>query len=125
MAEPLCMASWHAAVLDALKKLKWINDADTYPERVTQLVTPAVFLAVDGWDAKSNADGQMTVVLSAALWVLVDRAGEPDKEKRRTQGDKAGYFYPFGGRRVVALARRADVWAGKCGACHFYISGRR
>lgn len=103
MAEPLCMASWHTAVLDALKKLKWIRDADTYPERVTQLVTPAVFLAVDGWDAKSNADGQMTVVLSAALWVLVDRAGEPDKEKRRTQGDKAGYFYPFSRRRSDAL----------------------
>ncbi|EAA7255902.1 hypothetical protein DPU22_25875 [Salmonella enterica subsp. enterica serovar Newport] len=82
MAEPLCMASWHAAVLGALKELKWIRDADTYPERVTQLVTPAVFLAVDGWDAKNNADGQMTVVLSAALWVLVDRAGEPDKEKK-------------------------------------------
>ena len=81
MAEPLCMASWHAAVLDALKQLKWIKDADTYPERVTQLVTPAVFLAVDGWDAKSNTDGQMTVVLSAALWVLVDRAGEPENEK--------------------------------------------
>lgn len=125
MAEPLCMASWHTAVLDALKKLKWINDADTYPERVTQLVTPAVFLAVDGWDAKSNADGQMTVVLSAALWVLVDRAGEPEEEKRRTQGDKAGYFYPFGCRRSDALARRADVRTGKCGACHFYISGRR
>ncbi|EBW9943338.1 hypothetical protein DQS39_24585 [Salmonella enterica subsp. enterica serovar Give] len=81
MAEPLCMASWHAAVLGALKELKWIRDADTYPERVTQLVTPAVFLAVDGWDAKNNADGQMTVVLSAALWVLVDRAGESENEK--------------------------------------------
>ncbi|WP_435890206.1 hypothetical protein [Escherichia coli] len=103
MAEPLCMASWHTAVLDALKKLKWIRDADTYPERVTQLVTPAVFLAVDGWDAKSNADGQMTVVLSAALWVLVDRAGEPEEEKRRAQGDKAGYFYPFSRRRSDAL----------------------
>lgn len=76
MAEPLCMASWHAAALDALKQLKWVKDADTYPDRVTQLTTPAVFLAVDGWDADGNADGQVSVVLSASLWVLVDRAGE-------------------------------------------------
>jgi hypothetical protein len=81
MAESLCIASYHAAVLNSLQELKWIKDADTYPERATQLVTPAVFFAVDGWDPKSNSDGQMTVVLSAALWVLVDRAGEPEEEK--------------------------------------------
>ncbi|WP_454719316.1 hypothetical protein [Citrobacter freundii] len=81
MAEPLCIASYHAAVLNSLKELMWVKDADTYPERATQLVTPVVFFAVDGWDAKNNADGQMTVVLSAALWVLVDRAGEPENEK--------------------------------------------
>ena len=81
MAESLCMASYHAAVLDALKKLKWVKDADTYPDRKTQLTTPAVFFAVDGWDAVSNTDGQISVVLSASLWVLVDRAGESESGK--------------------------------------------
>ena len=89
MAEPLCIASYHAAVLNSLKELKWVKDADTYPERATQLVTPVVFFAVDGWDAKSNADGQMTVVLSAALWVLVDRAGEPEEEKMAEEKKRA------------------------------------
>lgn len=118
MAEPLFIASYHAAVLAALKKLKWVRDADIYPERVTQLTTPAVFFSVDGWDAQSNADGQMRVVLSASLWVLIDRAatsdiGKPDIYIRAVAADLTQWIdgQTFGLERVdpaVFISADAD-----------------
>ncbi|MDX6845489.1 hypothetical protein SJZ81_10790 [Hafnia alvei] len=74
MAEPLSMAAYHDAVIGTLKALPWVADADTYPENTTQLVTPAVYLSVDGWDPKSNIGGQPSVSLSVSLYIVVDRA---------------------------------------------------
>lgn len=91
MAEPLSMAAYHAAVISSLKALPWVEDADTYPETSTQLVTPAVYLSVDGWEPKSNTSGQPSVSLSVSLYIVVDRASatitKPDIYVRTAAAD--------------------------------------
>ncbi|MVX88031.1 hypothetical protein GQF57_27660, partial [Escherichia coli] len=70
------MGTWHQAVIDSLKQIPWVEDADEYPEKVTQLVTPAVFVDVPGWDKAQFADGQTRVTLKCDLFVVTDRAGK-------------------------------------------------
>ncbi len=72
------MGAWHQAVIDSLKQIPWVEDADEYPEKVTQLVTPAVFVDVPGWDKAHFADGQTRVTLKCDLFVVTDRAGKTE-----------------------------------------------
>ena len=72
------MGAWHQAVIDSLKQIPWVEDADEYPEKVTQLVTPAVFVDVPGWDKAQFADGQTRVTLKCDLFVVTDRAGKTE-----------------------------------------------
>ncbi|WP_240225078.1 hypothetical protein, partial [Rheinheimera hassiensis] len=80
MAKPLMIAGYHDAVIESLKKIGWVRDADAYPERTTSkftgLVTPAVYFTINGWDPAANSDGQLNVELSCDLFVIVDSAGE-------------------------------------------------
>ncbi|HCR9757150.1 TPA: hypothetical protein OPR07_000337 [Citrobacter koseri] len=78
MAEPLLLAQYHDAVIGALKKIEWVRDADAYPEknvpRFSGLVTPAVWLTINGWEKGGGNEGQLNVVLSCDLFVVVDPA---------------------------------------------------
>ncbi|MDT0208949.1 hypothetical protein [Serratia marcescens] len=49
MTQPILMASYHDAILSALREIEWVANADDYPEVVTQLETPAVYLSIAGW----------------------------------------------------------------------------
>lgn len=74
MADPLSLAVYHHAVIETLRQLPWVADADTYPENRTQLVTPAIYLSVDSWNPCSNTSGQPSVTLSVSLFIVVDRS---------------------------------------------------
>ena len=80
MAEPLLLGAYHRAVLGSLRKLSWVKDADTYPEKITQLVTPAVYLSVEGWDPAATSAGQTNVSLSASLYVVIDRSSDIEEK---------------------------------------------
>lgn len=76
--KPVLLATYHQAVIDALNTLDWVNHVDEYPETVTQLNTPAVFLDIPGWDREEGSDGQTRVSLKADLFLVVDRAGSSE-----------------------------------------------
>ncbi|HIF3244304.1 hypothetical protein [Salmonella enterica] len=75
---PLMLGTWHQALIDSLKQITWVKDADEYPEKITQLVTPAVFVDVPGWDKGVFPDGQTRVTLKCDLFVVTDRAGNTE-----------------------------------------------
>ena len=74
MADPLSLAVYHHAVIETLRQLPWVADADTYPENRTQLVTPAIYLSVESWNPCSNPSGQPSVTLSVSLFIVVERS---------------------------------------------------
>ncbi len=80
MAEPLLLGSYHDAVIESLKKISWVADADAYPERnvprFDDLVTPAVYFTINSWDQAGGNEGQLNVSLSCDLFVVIDSAGE-------------------------------------------------
>ncbi|MEG3135521.1 hypothetical protein SC206_18345 [Rouxiella sp. T17] len=80
MAEPLLLAAYHDAVLSSLRKLSWVKDAETYPENVTPLTTPAVYFSLEGWEPGATCDGQLNVVLNASLYMVIDRSSATEKK---------------------------------------------
>lgn len=76
MAEPLLMSHYHESVIASLKKLSWVKEADSYPQITAQLNTPAVYLAVDEWETAATSDGQLRVLITASLYVVVDRLAQ-------------------------------------------------
>jgi len=79
MAEPLLIGAYHDHVIEKLKTLGWVKDADTYPERdvprFTGLITPAVYFTLNNWESKEGNEGQLNIDLSCDLFVVVDAAG--------------------------------------------------
>lgn len=65
---------WHGAVLTALKTLNWALTVDAYPETVTPLATPCIFLDVPGWRPEESPDGQLQLGVMADLFVVVDKS---------------------------------------------------
>lgn len=74
MPTPILMASYHDAILSALREIAWVVYADDYPEVVTQLETPAVYLSIAGWENSPGSDGQLRVEFEHDLFVVVDRS---------------------------------------------------
>ena len=74
--EPVLIASYHQAVIDALRSLPWVGCADEYPETATQLTTPAVYIDIPGWERDEDSDGQPRVNLNVDLYLVIDRAGD-------------------------------------------------
>ena len=74
MPKPILMASYHDAILSALREIEWVVYADDYPEVVTQLETPAVYLSIAGWEKTDGSDGQLRVEFEHDLFVVVDRS---------------------------------------------------
>lgn len=74
MATPILMASYHDAVLSALRGISWVVNADDYPEEVTQIDTPAVYFSIVGWENAPGSDGQLRVEFEHDLFVVVDRS---------------------------------------------------
>ena len=72
------MAGYHEAVCSALSSLKWVKQAADYPEEQTALVTPAVYMTVNGWHPVSSGTGQLRVVLDVDLFVVCDRAASDE-----------------------------------------------
>lgn len=79
MAEPLLLGQYHDAVISALKKINWVQDADAYPEknvpRFSGLVTPAVYFTINSWEQGGGNEGQLNIGLTCDLFVVVDAAG--------------------------------------------------
>ncbi|KFC13131.1 hypothetical protein GTGU_00173 [Trabulsiella guamensis ATCC 49490] len=76
MTKPVLMGTWHKALTDSLSSLSWVKNVADYPEQVTKLTTPAVFVDVAGWQQADSSDGQVNVVLQCDLFVVVDRTGQ-------------------------------------------------
>lgn len=74
MAKPILMPTYHEAVIEALRSLSWVNNADDYPEQATQITTPAVFFSIMGWEQSPSNDGQLNVEFECDLFVVIDKA---------------------------------------------------
>lgn len=72
--ESLDLILWHEAVLERLRNVPFIVHADTYPDIVTALPTPCVFLTVNGWDNTGNGSGQTEVALDVELFLVCDKS---------------------------------------------------
>lgn len=83
MPTPISMAGYHEAVVRALRSIAWVREADSYPESDTKLTlkTPAVFLAIHGWDRADGSNGQLNVSLDCELFIVVNKAATVDIEK--------------------------------------------
>lgn len=79
MAEPLLMGRYHEAVIDALKRISWVRNADIYPEldvpKFSGLTTPAVYFELNEWVDNGSNTGQLEVALTCELYVVIDAAG--------------------------------------------------
>lgn len=80
MAQPLFIARYHDAVISALKNIRWVRDADTYPEknipRYNGLRTPAVYFTLNSWEPAEQTTGQMAVSLFCDLSIVTERTAE-------------------------------------------------
>lgn len=80
LAKPVTVPDYYQTVLGSLRQIPWIKTAESYPQTLTNLSTPAVFLSLKGWTPGSrDTSGQISIVLSGEMLVLTDRsASSPD-----------------------------------------------
>ena len=75
MTRPVMMGEWHKALVDSLSTLSWAKNVADYPEEITKLTTPAIFIDVPGWQPAESADGQVNVIIRCDLFLVVDKSG--------------------------------------------------
>lgn len=75
MPQPVSIPNYYESVLDALRGISWVRNADSYPEEKTQLATPAVFLSIANWSPGDGVTtGQSSIALECELYIVCDRS---------------------------------------------------
>lgn len=75
MAEEILMLDYHEIIILELKKIRWVKNADYYPENKAQLMTPSIYLTIDGWMPYSD-NGQLICEVSSHLFIVSDKSSE-------------------------------------------------
>lgn len=70
------MSRFHAAVCESLRTLEWVRDAGAYPDKVTALTVPAVYVSIPSWQ-RTDSNGALNLTLELEFFVVCDRVRTP------------------------------------------------